>query len=42
LPAAPELPLVASLSDVDKQRRATALAQTLTEVAAAVLAERLL
>lgn len=42
LPAAPELPLVATLCDLDKQRRATALAETLTEVASAVLAERLL
>ena len=33
---------VVSLCDVDKQRRATALAEVLTEVASAVLTERLL
>ena len=42
LPVAQDLPLVAPLCDVDKQRRATALAEVLTEVASAVLAERLL
>jgi hypothetical protein len=42
VPAAPDLSLVAPLCDVDKQRRAKALAEVLTEVASTVLAERLL
>ena len=42
VPATPDLPLLERLCDVDKQRRATALADALTEVASAVLAERLL
>lgn len=42
VPATPDLPLSSRLCDVDKQRRATALAEVLTEVAAAILAERLL